>query len=102
MLHIAAVGEETVVLPHNLNIGISGIDGDALLVRLRQSELCVSSGSACSSSNREPSHVLTAIGVPDRLARASVRFGLGRGTTDDDVAAAVARLAEIVGSLRAH
>lgn len=96
------VGEETVVLPHNLNIGISGIDGDALLVRLRQSELCVSSGSACSSSNREPSHVLTAIGVPDRLARASVRFGLGRGTTDDDVAAAVARLAEIVGSLRAH
>ncbi len=52
------------ILPHNLSVGIPGIDGDALLVRLRDSELCVSSGAACSSSNREPSHVLTAIGVP--------------------------------------
>lgn len=89
------------ILPHNLSVGIPGIDGDALLVRLRDSELCVSSGAACSSSNREPSHVLTAIGVPDSLARSSVRFGLGRATTDTEVDSAVAVLAEIVRSLKA-
>jgi cysteine desulfurase len=91
----------TEILPHNLNVGIPGLDGDALLVRLRESELCVSSGAACSSSNREPSHVLTAIGIPDSLARSSVRFGLGRATTEAEVTQAVAVLAEIVSSLRA-
>lgn len=95
-----APAQTTQVLPHNLNIGIPGVDGDALLVWLRESELCVSSGAACSSSNREPSHVLTAIGVPGPLARSSVRFGLGRATTEVDVAQAVAVLAEVVRSLR--
>lgn len=88
------------VLPHNLNIGIPGVDGDALLVQLRQSDLCVSSGAACSSSNREPSHVLTAIGVPDALARASIRFGLGRWTTSQEVHRATEILVGIVRSLR--
>ena len=82
-------------LPHNLCIGIPGIDGDVLLARLRESDLCVSSGAACSSSHREPSHVLTAIGVAGPLARSSLRFGLGRGTTSDDVSRAVHILAEI-------
>ena len=89
------------VLPHNLCVGIPDIDGDALLVRLQQSDLCVSSGAACSSTNREPSHVLTAIGVPERLARASVRFGLGRTTTAEEVSKAVAILGVIVEELRA-
>jgi cysteine desulfurase len=89
------------VLPHNLNVGIPGIDGDALLVKLRESNLCVSSGAACSSSNRDPSHVLTAIGVPDQLARASVRFGLGRGTTSEQVTEAAAILTSIVEQIRA-
>jgi len=89
-------------LPHNLSIGIPAVDGDALLVRLQQSDLCVSSGAACSSTNREPSHVLTAIGVPDRLARARVRFGLGRLTTAADTHAAAAVLAEIVRECRAE
>ena len=89
-------------LPHNLSIGIPAVDGDALLVRLQQSDLCVSSGAACSSKNREPSHVLTAIGVPDRLARASVRFGLGRLTTEADTLAAAALLAEIVRECRSE
>ncbi len=84
------------VLPHNLSVGIPGIDGDALLVRLQQSDLCVSSGAACSSTNREPSHVLTALGVPDRLARSSIRFGLGRWTTAEEVHRAVDILAAIM------
>ena len=86
------------VLPHNLSVGIPGIDGDALLVRLQQSELCVSSGAACSSMNREPSHVLTALGVSDRLARSSIRFGLGRWTTAEEVSQAVDILVAIVGT----
>ncbi len=93
---------EWTVLPHNLNVGIPDIDGDALLVRLQQSNLCVSSGAACSSTNREPSHVLTAIGIPDRLARASVRFGLGKDTTAEDVTRAAAILEAIVGEYRAE
>lgn len=82
-------------LPHNLSVGIPDVDGDALLVKLQKSDLCVSSGAACSSTNREPSHVLTAIGVPEKLARASVRFGLGKGTTE----AAVMRAAEILATI---
>ena len=88
------------VLPHNLCVGIADIDGDALLVRLQKSDLCVSSGAACSSTNREPSHVLTALGVPARLARASVRFGLGKDTTAEEVSQAAQILATIVGELR--
>ncbi len=92
---------EWTVLPHNLNVGIPDIDGDALLVRLQKSDLCVSSGAACSSTNREPSHVLTALGVSERLARASVRFGLGRWTTADEVTQAAAILGTIARDCRA-
>ena len=92
---------EWTVLTHNLNVGIPDIDGDALLVRLQKSDLCVSSGAACSSTNREPSHVLTALGVSERLARASVRFGLGRWTTADEVTQAAAILGTIARDCRA-
>ena len=71
-----------------------------MLVRLQKSDLCVSSGAACSSTNREPSHVLTAIGVSEKLARASVRFGLGKDTTDADVLRTVEILAAMVQDLR--
>jgi cysteine desulfurase len=89
-------------LPHNLSVGIPDLDGDALLVRLQTSDLCVSSGAACSSTNREPSHVLTAIGVPEKLARASVRFGLGKNTTEDDVHRAAEILSAMVRDLRSE
>ena len=89
-------------LPHNLSVGIPDLDGDALLVRLQKSDLCVSSGAACSSTNREPSHVLTAIGVPEKLARASVRFGLGKNTTEDDVHRAAEILTAMVRDLRSE
>ena len=89
-------------LPHNLSVGIPDLDGDALLVRLQTSDLCVSSGAACSSTNREPSHVLTAIGVPEKLARASVRFGLGKNTTEDDVHHAAEILSAMVRDLRSE
>ncbi len=95
----SALSSSQTSLPHNLCVGIPGVDGDALLVRLQKSNLCVSSGAACSSTNREPSHVLTAIGVPENLARASLRFGLGQGTSEADVLRAVEILAAIVCEL---
>lgn len=77
-------------LPGNLNVGIPGVDGDALLAGLKG--LAVSSGAACSSAEPEPSHVLRALGVSDTLARSSLRFGLGRFTTAEEID----RAAEIV------
>jgi len=70
-------------LPHNLNVSVSGLDGETLLVGL--DDVAVSSGAACTSANPEPSHVLSALGVSDQLARASIRFGLGRLNTPDEV-----------------
>ena len=71
-------------LPGNLNVSIEGIDGSALLLGL-QSVMAVSSGSACSSASTAPSHVLTALGRDEKLARASLRFGIGRFNTSEEI-----------------
>lgn len=85
-------------VPHNLNVSFDGIEGESLLVGL--DDIAVSSGAACTTANPEPSHVLAAIGVPARLARASVRFGLGRTTTVDEIDYAVEKVASLVARLR--
>ncbi|MCA9054574.1 MAG: cysteine desulfurase [Planctomycetaceae bacterium] len=82
-------GHSTRRLPNNLNVTIPNIDGEALLARLQTTDLAVSSGAACSSSSPEPSHVLRAMGLNDTAARASLRFGFGRGNTITDVDQAV-------------
>ena len=74
-------------LPHNLNVRIDRVDGRELLMGL--SDLSLSSGAACCTASAEPSHVLKAIGLSDEAARASLRFGLIRGTTAADVDAAI-------------
>jgi cysteine desulfurase len=81
-------------LPANLNLSFEGVDGDRLLLAL--TDLGISSGSACASSGSEPSHVLRALGRSESLARASLRFGLGRGTTREEVEHAAARVVEEV------
>ncbi len=68
-------------LPGNLNLSFADVDGEALMMAMR--DVAVSSGSACSSTNPEPSHVLLAMGLAEDLARASLRFGLGRFTTEE-------------------
>jgi cysteine desulfurase len=70
-------------LPGNLNLSFEGVEGEALLMGLK--DVAVSSGSACTSASLQPSHVLKAIGVPDDLAHASNRFGLGRPNTSEEV-----------------
>lgn len=77
-------GHPTQRLPGNLNVSIAGVDGQALLLAL-QPTMAVSSGSACTSTRIEPSHVLKALGVPENLAYASLRFGLSRFNTEAEI-----------------
>jgi cysteine desulfurase len=91
-------GSETARLPHNLNVSFAGVDGATLLMSL--TDIALSSGAACSSASAEPSHVLKAIGVPDNLAKASLRFGLSRFTTIEEVDHVVGRVSEVVTGLR--
>jgi cysteine desulfurase len=85
-------------LPGNLNVAFGGVNASALLLRLP--ELALSTGSACSSAHPEPSHVLKAIGLGTACIRSSVRFGLGRFTTAEEVDYAATRLVEAVRELR--
>jgi cysteine desulfurase len=87
-------------LSGNLNVGFAGVDGDALLAGVAAAGLAVSSGSACTSANLEPSHVLRAMGVPERLARASLRFGIGRFNSESDIDDAVRIVTNVVQQLR--
>jgi len=82
----------------NLNASFADVDGEALMMSMGR--LAVSSGSACTSANPEPSHVLRAIGLNDDLTRASLRFGLGRFTTEEEVTAAIELVCEAVTRLR--
>ncbi|MEZ5286189.1 MAG: cysteine desulfurase family protein [Vicinamibacterales bacterium] len=90
-------GAVTPRLPGSLNVTFDGIDGEGLLVAL--TEVAASSGAACTSA--EPSHVLTALGLDRGRALASLRFGLGRATTAQDVDEAASHVADVVGYLRA-
>lgn len=93
-------GHPTERLPGNLNLSFAYVDGGALLMGLRG--VAVSSGSACTSADPEPSYVLRALGVPDDLAQASIRFGLGRFNTEDEVDRVVAEVVRTVKQLRAQ
>jgi len=87
-------------LPNNVNISIAGVDGAAVLMSLDRAGIAASSGSACSSGSIEPSHVLTALGLPDDLVASGVRFTLGLGTTAEELNETVETLARIVRRLR--
>ena len=92
-------GHETERLPGSLNLSFRGVPGEALLVSLR--DVAVSSGSACTSASVEPSYVLRAIGVSAALAHASIRFGLGRWNTEEEIDHAVRHVVATVQQLRA-
>ena len=77
-------GHPTERLPHNLNVYIPGIEAKALLLELKD-EVSLSTGSACATTKIEPSHVIDALGFRDDRTFGSVRFGLGRSTTHDDI-----------------
>jgi len=91
-------GHATRRLPANLNVTLPGAPADALLVALR--DVALSTGSACASGRGEPSHVLRALGLDAAQARESVRFGLGRGTTAEEIEIVAGRVGEEVAALR--
>jgi cysteine desulfurase len=92
-------GHPTQGLAGNLNISVSGVDGNALLLGL-QPVMAVSSGSACSSAKKAPSHVLSALGIPEALAYASIRFGMGRFNTKTEITQVADHFIATVKSLR--
>lgn len=92
-------GHPTQRLPGNLNISVEGVDGAALLLGL-QPVMAISSGAACSSARTAPSHVLTALGHSEQLAYASVRFGIGRFNTLDEIEEVAKHLVSTISSLR--
>jgi len=95
-IHVNGTMDER--LPNNLNVSFANVEGESLLMAI--DDVAVSSGSACTSAAIEPSHVLRAIGVSDDLAHASIRFGLGRWTTAEEVDYVAAKVASVVTRLR--
>ena len=92
-------GHPTERLANTLNVSFPGLDGESLLMNLDLAGICASSGSACMVGSIEPSHVLLAMGAAPELARATVRFSLGRQTTVEEIDEAVRRLPEIFARL---
>jgi cysteine desulfurase len=93
-------GHPTNRLPGTLNVGFEDVEGETLLMALDLKGIAVSTGSACSSDSREPSHVLAAMGCHPYLASCSVRFSLGRGTTAREIDEVGRVLPELVTHLR--
>ena len=91
-------GSWTQRLPHNLNVSFAYVEGESLLMGIN--DVAVSSGSACTSATLEPSYVLKALGVGEDLAHTSIRFGLGRFNTEEEVDYVTGRVVETVNRLR--
>jgi len=91
-------GELAHAAPHYLNVSFRYVEGESLLMGMK--DIAVSSGSACTSASLEPSYVLRAMGRDDELAHSSIRFSLGRFTTDAEIDFAIAQAARVVGRLR--
>ncbi len=91
-------GHPTLRLPNNLNLSFAYVEGESLLMGVK--EIALSSGSACTSATLEPSYVLRALGVGSDLAHSSIRFGLGRFSTEEEVDYTAKRIVEVVNRLR--
>jgi cysteine desulfurase len=92
-------GHPTQRLPGNLNLSFSYVEGESFLMGINK-EIALSSGSACTSATLEPSYVLKALGVGEELAHTSIRFGLGRFNTEEDVDYVIRRVVEVTQRLR--
>jgi cysteine desulfurase len=85
-------------IPHNLNVSFNFVEGESLIMAIK--DVAVSSGSACTSASLEPSYVLRALGRSDELAHSSIRFTLGKYTTEEEVDYAIALIRRKIAKLR--
>ena len=88
-------------LPNNINVSVDYVEGESILLNLDLEGICASTGSACSSSTLEPSYVLLAMGLPPEQAHGSLRFTLGKWTTEEDIRRVLEVLPRVVAKLRA-
>ena len=101
MDHVLLNGHPTMRLPNNVNVSIDFVEGESMCLNLDLEGICASTGSACSSSSLEPSYVLLALGLSHERAHGSLRFSLGKWTTEDDIDRVLEILPRIVSKLRA-
>jgi len=99
--HIRLNGHPTKRLPNNVNVSVEFVEGESMLLNLDLEGICASTGSACSSSSLKPSYVLLALGLPPEQCHGSLRFTLGRESTEDDIERVLEVLPRIVAKLRA-
>ncbi len=94
-------GEEAERIHHTSNVGFAGLEAEAILILLSEAGVCASAGSACSSGSLEPSHVLRAMGIDERIAHGAIRFSLSRFTTQDEIDRLLALLPDLLARLTA-
>ncbi len=99
--HVRLNGHPTKRLPNNANVSVEYVEGESMILKLDMEGIACSTGSACTSSSLEPSHVLTAIGVPVEIAHGSLRFTSGRYTKSNDIDRVLEVLPRIIKTLRA-
>ena len=99
--HTQLNGHPTRRLPNNVSISVEYVEGESMCLNLDLEGICASTGSACSSSSAEPSHVLLAIGLPPQQAHGSLRFSLGKWTTEEDIERVLEVLPRVIEKLRA-
>jgi cysteine desulfurase len=99
--HTRLNGHPVTRLPNNVNVSVDYVEGESMLLNLDLAGICASTGSACSSADLEPSHVLVAMGLPHLQAHGSLRFSLGKWTTEEDINQVLNVLPGIVSKLRA-
>jgi len=99
--HTRLNGHPRMRLPNNVNISVDYVEGESMLLNLDLEGICASTGSACSSSSLEPSHMLLALGLPPEQAHGSLRFSLGKWTTEEEIGRVLEILPPIVAKLRA-
>jgi cysteine desulfurase len=97
----AVIGDPARRLPNTTNIAFDRLEADAIVISLSEQGICVSAGAACASGSLEPSHVLKAMGLEERVAHGGIRFSLSRYTTDAEIDRALDVLPNVIGRLRA-
>ncbi len=99
--HIQLNGHPQKRLPNNINISVTFVEGESMCLNLDLAGICIATGSACSSSSIEPSHVLLALGIPPERAHGSLRFSLGKWSTEEEIDRVLEVLPQVVAKLRA-